>query len=64
MVFAVFQSESVQVRPTGLTENSSVSRLVKFKRTLVLGCESKTIVNVSAVPDSLTSVEPPDCTMV
>ena len=55
----MFQFAAVKV--SGLfTVASPVSLEVTVKTTLDAGCASKTIVNVSVVPDSATLVDPPD----
>ncbi len=55
-VCAVLQFALVKVSEGGLTVASPVSPLLTVKTTLEAGCESRTTVKVSVVPDSSTSV--------
>ena len=48
----------MNVTELGFTEASVVDSLVMVRTTSVVGCASRTTVNVSVVPDSSTSVDP------
>ncbi len=63
MVCGVSQSADVKVTDAG-TVASPVSSEAMVRTTSEVGWASRTIVNVSVVPDSSTSVDPSDSTIV
>ena len=64
IVCGVSQFSFVKVIDPGFTVTSASSPEVTERTTSSVGSASRTIVNVSVVPDSSTSVEPSDSTMV